>query len=237
MPGELVLLHGFTQTGRSWAPVLAELGERYRPFAPDLPGHGSFAARRPADPPACVAYLRALKEQRFTLCGYSMGGRVALQAALDLPDRVERLVLVSTGPGIADPKEREARRTADEELARRIESMPLEQFVDEWSGQPLLDRLPRGIADFAREDRLRNDPGGLATALRGLGQGAFEPVRDRLGELEMPVTVVAGEHDEKYVAIARRMVETIPDAQLILVPEAGHPLPLERPDAVAEAIG
>lgn len=233
--GELVLLHGFTQTGRSWAPVLAGLGERYRAFAPDLPGHGAFAHRRPADPPACVAYLRALRAPRFLLAGYSMGGRVALRAALDLPSRVERLVIVSSGPGIADPAEREARRSGDEALAARIESMPIEAFVDEWSAQPALS-VPRGMAAVAREDRLRNAPAGLAAALRGLGQGAFEPMWDRLAELRMPVTVVAGEHDERYVAIAERMAAAIPSGELVIVPSAGHALPLERPDAVAAAI-
>lgn len=236
MPGELVLLHGFTQTGRSWEPVLAELGERYRAFAPDLPGHGAMTERRPADPAGCVAYLRALRTRRFTLAGYSMGGRVALRAALDLPDRIERLVLVSAGPGIADQRERDERRRADEALAARIEQTELERFLDEWSAQPLLAGVPRGIAELDRRHRLRNTPAGLAAALRGLGPAVFEPMWDRLGDLAMPVTLVAGERDERYADIARRMADRIPSAELVLVPDAGHPLPLERPAAVAEAI-
>jgi len=237
VPGELVLLHGFTQTGRSWAPVLAELGERYRAFAPDLPGHGAFSARRPADPPGCVAYLRALRAPRFTLVGYSMGARVALRAALDLPGRVERLVLVSGSAGIEDDGEREARRRADEALAARIETGDLEAFLDEWSAQPLLAGVPRGVAELDRRTRSANTPSGLAAALRGLGQGAFEPMWDRLGELAMPVTLVAGERDERYAEAARRTAERIADAEVVIVPGAGHALPLERPDAVADAIG
>lgn len=236
MSGELVLLHGFTQTGRSWDLVVEALGERYRAFAPDLPGHGLFSARRPADPAGCVAYLRALRAPRFTLAGYSMGGRVALRAALDMPDRVDRLVLVSSGAGIADRTEREARDAADEELAARIEQMPIEAFVAEWSDQPLLARLPRGVADLARADRLRNEPRALAAALRGLGQASFAPMWDRLADLAMPVVVVAGEEDEKYAAVARRMTAAIPQARLVIVPGAGHPLPYEAPDAVAAAI-
>jgi 2-succinyl-6-hydroxy-2,4-cyclohexadiene-1-carboxylate synthase len=235
VPGELVLLHGFTQTGRSWTPVIAELGERYRAFAPDLPGHGSFADRRPADTAACVAYLRALRAPQFALAGYSMGGRVALRAALELPGRIARLVLISCGPGIADAGEREARRAADATLAARIEAMPLEAFVEEWAAQPLL-ALPRGMAALAREDRLRNTPAGLAAALRGLGQAAFEPMWDLLAELRTPVTILAGERDEKYAAIARAMAERIARAEVTVVPDAGHVLPLERPDAVADAI-
>jgi 2-succinyl-6-hydroxy-2,4-cyclohexadiene-1-carboxylate synthase len=231
-----VLLHGFTQTGRSWAPVLAEVGERYRCFAPDLPGHGDMAWRRPATPGAFVAYLRALPEARFVLCGYSMGGRLALRFALDHPERVERLVLVSAGPGIADAALRAERLAADLALADRIEGMELEAFVDEWAAQPLLAGLPRGVADLARADRLRNLPEGLAAALRGLGQGACEPMWDRLPALTVPTRLVFGERDEKYRAIAEAMAAQIPAAQLICVAGAGHGLPWENPEAVAGAL-
>jgi 2-succinyl-6-hydroxy-2,4-cyclohexadiene-1-carboxylate synthase len=231
-----VLLHGFTQTGRSWAPVRAEIGERYRCFAPDLPGHGDMAWRRPATPGAFVAYLRALPEARFVLCGYSMGGRLALRFALEHPERVERLVLVSCGAGIADAAERAARLAEDLALADRIEATPLEAFVDEWAAQPLLAGLPRGIAEAAREDRLRNEPAGLAAALRGLGQGACEPMWDRLGELAMPVRLVAGERDAKYRAIAEATASRVPHAQVICVADAGHAVNLENAEAVAAAI-
>ena len=80
---DLVLLHGFTQTGRSWQAIAHALAGRYRAAAPDLPGHGAFAARRPASFAATDAYLRAVGDGTpLTLCGYSMGGRVALHAAL-----------------------------------------------------------------------------------------------------------------------------------------------------------
>src|SRR4051794_29016355 len=192
MPTELVLLHGFTQTGRSWAPVAAALAERYKCFAPDLPGHGDASERRPASFGAVTAYLAALKPERFVLCGYSMGGRLALHAALALGERVERLVLIGASPGIADPAEREQRRRSDEALAVRTEAQGLESFVDEWGELPLFASQPRGVAEIARADRLRNTAAGLAAALRGMGTGAMEPLWGRLGELTAPVTLVAG---------------------------------------------
>ena len=236
MTEEAILLHGFTQTGRSWAPVRAEVGERYRCFAPDLPGHGDMAWRRPCTPGAVAAYLRAVPPPSYVLCGYSMGGRLALRAALENPGRVSRLVLVSCGPGIADAAERQARLQADLELAGRIESLPLEQFVDEWAALPIFAGLPRGVADLARVDRLRNVPAGLAAALRGMGQGATEPMWDRLGELALPVTILAGERDEKYRAIAAAMAERLPDAHVVTVRGAGHALPWEKPEVVAGAL-
>src|SRR5215218_7533272 len=98
MPADLVLLHGFTQTGRSWEPVRHALAARYRAVAPDLPGHGRFAARRPASFAACDAYLRVLGRGRITLAGYSMGGRIALHAALGLAAALRGL-----GTGVMPP--------------------------------------------------------------------------------------------------------------------------------------
>src|SRR5690242_17971545 len=115
----LVLLHGFTQTRQSWRRTVLALGAgRYRALVPDLPGHGQ-AAHRTASFDACTAYVRALAPERFTLAGYSMGGRIALHAAFQL--RPERLVLIGASPGLLDPGEREQRRAADNALAERIE--------------------------------------------------------------------------------------------------------------------
>ena len=123
MPQRLVLLHGFTQTRQSWRRTVAALGGRYRALAPDLPGHGQAAERRPASFSACTAYVRALADDRCVLVGYSMGGRIALHAALALPAIVERLVLIGASPGLADAAEREQRRREDEALADRIEAV------------------------------------------------------------------------------------------------------------------
>lgn len=230
MRGQIVFLHGFTQTGRSWAPVVERLRERYRCFAPDLPGHGDAAERRPASFDAVAAYLAAAGDERFALCGYSMGGRLALDFALRMPARVERLALVGASPGLADAAEREARRRADAELAERIEAIGIEAFADEWGAQPLFAGQPRGVADQARTERLRNTPAGLAAALRGLGTGTMAPLWDRLGELAMPVTLVVGERDEKFRAIAQRMGI----GEIVVVPGAGHAAHLEHPEVLAE---
>ena len=236
MAAELVLLHGFTQTGRSWQPVLHALAARYRAIAPDLPGHGGFAERRPASFAACDAYVRVLADQPITLAGYSMGGRIALHAALSLGPRMRRLVLVGASPGIADAAERAARAAEDAALADRIEAIGLEAFVREWGAQPLFDGMPRGIAEIAHADRMRNTAAGLAAALRGLGTGVMPPLWDRLGELTVPVELVVGERDEKFRAIAERMTAALVAGRLHVVPGTGHAVHLEAPEAVAEVI-
>jgi 2-succinyl-6-hydroxy-2,4-cyclohexadiene-1-carboxylate synthase len=233
---DLVLLHGFTQTGRSWQPIAHALAGRYRSLAPDLPGHGDFAERRPASFAACDAYLRALRPGPFTLAGYSMGGRIALHAALSLGAIVERLVLIGASPGIADAAERAARKAEDAALADRIEAIGIEAFVREWSGQELFAGMPRGVAELADEDRLRNTAPGLAAALRGLGTGVMPPLWQRLGELTTPVDLVVGERDEKFGAIAERMGAALPSARLHVVEGAGHAVHLEAPEAVVELL-
>lgn len=236
MAETVILLHGFTHTGRSWGHVerMAEQAG-HAPAAPDLRGHGASAAVRPIDVPHVVADVAALAEEAV-LCGYSMGGRIALHTALAHPERVRRLVLVSTTAGIDDPAQRAERRAADEALATEIERDGLEAFAARWAAQPLFADLPPEAAAAAHADRLRNDAVGLAAALRGLGTGVMEPVWDRLGELRMPVAIVVGERDAKFLAIGRRLAGALPDPSLVVVPGAGHALHLEAPREVAAAL-
>ncbi len=240
VPEPLLLLHGFMQTGRGWDEVVRHLGgERYRPLAPDIRGHGAAATRRPIDAASCVADVARLGGARFALAGYSQGGRLALQVALADPGRVSRLVLVSATAGIDDDAERARRRAADEQLAAWIEAdgRLMTEVADRWGAQPLFASQPPQVAQAARVDRLCNEPVHVAAALRGIGTGVMEPLWDRLGELgEMPVSVLAGELDAKYVALGERLVRQLPNAALTVVPAAGHALALEAPAAVAAAI-
>jgi pimeloyl-ACP methyl ester carboxylesterase len=88
----LVLLHGFAGTRQTWDRVIAQLDpQRYRPLALDLPGHGeSSSYERLITFEGCVEQVLAAAPRRFVLCGYSMGGRIALHAALAAPDRRHR---------------------------------------------------------------------------------------------------------------------------------------------------
>jgi 2-succinyl-6-hydroxy-2,4-cyclohexadiene-1-carboxylate synthase len=241
VPESVVLLHGFSGTHRAWDDVVARLHpERYLPRALDLPGHGDAADTRGVGGEAitfagCVEHVLARSPKRFVLAGYSLGGRVALQLALIAPERVSRLVLVSTSAGIEDPAERAQRRLADNRLAEELESIPFEDFIERWRTQPLFADEPREVGVLAREDQRRNRPEALAAVLRGIGTGEMDPLWGRLPELRMPVTVLVGDRDAKYLALGERMVELLPEAGLLLAP-GGHGLPLENPEAVARAI-
>lgn len=236
MAPTLVLLHGFTHTGASWDPVRSELGERYTALAPDIRGHGTASDREPVTLEAVLADIDAAAPAALTLVGYSMGGRIALQFALARPDRVERLVLVGASPGLADPDEREQRRRADERLADQAERSTIEEFEERWARTPALAGQPADVREAVRRDRLRNTPAGLARALRGLGTGALPSAWERLAELSVPVTLIAGERDRKFRDIATQMARSIPGATVEVVAGAGHAAHLEAPRQIARII-
>ncbi len=233
---ELVLLHGFTNTGSSWDDVIAALPAVDHAQAPDLRGHGRASGARPVNLEAVLVELDALAPERFTLVGYSQGGRIALHAALALPGRVQRLVLIGASPGLADPGERAARREADEALAAWAESVSIDEFVGRWSQTAVLADQPAAVRAAVNADRLRNSPEGLAAALRGLGTGTLPSLWDRLGEITVPVELIVGERDTRFRATAERMAAGLPDARVHVVPGAGHAVHLEDPWAVAALI-
>lgn len=232
----LVLLHGFTNTGASWDGVATALGERYRPLAPDIRGHGTASAATPVSLEAVIGDIAALTGATFTLVGYSMGGRLALHAALALALRVDRLVLIGASPGIQRPSERAGRRAADERLANEIEDESVETFARRWAQTPVLADQPSRVRAAVDADRRRNTPQGLAAALRGLGTGALPSLWDRLRELDIPVELIVGERDQKFRATAERMATALPAARLHVVAGAGHAVHLEVPAAVAAII-
>ncbi|HEU5150571.1 MAG TPA: alpha/beta fold hydrolase [Iamia sp.] len=227
----VVLLHGFTQTGVSWRPVVEHLDPAVEVATPDLPGHGTAAAAR-LDLAGTAAALAA-EHGRATWVGYSMGGRVALRLALDHPDLVERLVLVGATAGIDDPAERAARRAADEALARRIEADGVEAFLAGWLAQPLFAGLDPAPDDLAA--RRANPAAGLAASLRLSGTGTMDPPWwAELGGLAVPTTVVAGEHDAKFRALGERLAAAVAGpATVAVVPATGHACHLQAPAALA----
>jgi 2-succinyl-6-hydroxy-2,4-cyclohexadiene-1-carboxylate synthase len=232
-----VLLHGFTQTGASWAPVVEALHGRFPIVLPDAPGHGGSSGVR-ADLWQTADLLAEAVTVPAAWVGYSMGGRTALHLALAHPEKVAALVLVSTSAGIDDDAKRAARRAADEALAHRVESEGTERFLAWWLAQPLFATLPQHSAGL--EDRLTNTPEGLAASLRLAGAGAQGSLWPRLGELGLcgiPVLLLAGELDRVYRTHAERMATLIgPTARIGTVPGAGHACHLERPHEVAATI-
>jgi 2-succinyl-6-hydroxy-2,4-cyclohexadiene-1-carboxylate synthase len=142
---------------------------------------------------------------------------------------------VSSSPGIEQPAERARRREADAKLAERLEREPFESFIERWSRQPLFAEDPPNVLALALEDQRRNDPRSLAVALRRLGTGQMLPLWERLGGLPMPVTLLVGERDVKFYAVAERMHKRLTHGRLSVL-AGGHRLPLENPRGIAQAL-
>jgi 2-succinyl-6-hydroxy-2,4-cyclohexadiene-1-carboxylate synthase len=239
MADPLVLLHGFTQTGRAWDATrerLAQFAPQLETIAPDLRGHGANAAVRPIDIEHLVADVLAQTPGRFALAGYSMGGRLALHVALQAPHRVRRLTLISTSPGIRDEERRAQRRADDEALAADLERDGIEPFADRWGRLPLWRTQSDEVRAFARAERLSQNPHGLAAALRGFGSGTMPHVWDRLRHLNLPLTIVVGSEDDRYREIARKLHTQMSWAQVVVVAGVSHAVPLEAPGALARAL-
>lgn len=241
-PGDgrpLLLVHGFTGRGASWADHARAFRRRgLRTIAVDLPGHGRsgvgdpgrLSVERTADD--LVAILDRLGATPAHVLGYSLGARIALRLAVAHPATVGRLVLESPSAGLATIVERASRRAADEALAVRIERDGIEAFVAEWERQPIFAghaALPPARAARLRAIRLANRPAGLAASLRDAGQGSMEPLFDRLDTIAAPTLVIAGGLDDRGLRRAVDVAAGIPGATLHVIDGAGHTPHLERP--------
>lgn len=240
----VTLLHGFTQSGRSWLEVISKLPEGWMWIVPDLRGHGETRTRpgAPCSMDACTRDLLMLWDHlgvaRTHLVGYSMGGRLALHVAARRPERTLSLLTIGAHAGLEEGA-REGRRRGDEALAQRIEQEGLEAFVNHWSSLPLFAGMERRGPAFvaqARAERMTNHVAGLACSLRGMGAGVMEPLWDDLRNLAVPCTFVAGQLDHGYVTSARRLASTVPNGRVEVVPRAGHTVHQERPEAFARLL-
>lgn len=222
VPVRVVLVPGFTQTAASWDGVAPLVDGA---IAIDVPLRESFTATA-----AAIGEVGG----RAIYAGYSMGGRLCLRLALDHPELVHGLVLVSTSPGIADATERAQRVASDETLARDVEHGGVDAFLARWLAQPMFAGV-RPDAPGVRE-RAGLTAAFVAACLRVLGAGAMEPMWDRLDELAMPIVVVTGTRDAKYGAIATAMIERMRTGVVHLRLEGGHALPQEQPARLAELV-
>ena len=236
----LLLLHGFTGSVEAWgSAILDPLSRSFDVIAVDLPGHGrSFTDAEPAryamaelHADLCELLDRA-GTPRAVWVGYSMGGRVALAAAVRMPDRVDTLILESASPGLRTESERAERRAADGRLAGELEEHGVETFVDAWMALPLFSSqsaLPESVRTAARIRRVRGSASGWAASLRGIGTGAQASQWDALDRVQCPSLILSGSRDRKFDAIAAEMHAGIPGALRSTLSGVGHQTHLEAP--------
>ena len=214
----MVLVPGFTQTAASWRGVSQVVRESCEVAVVEVPTKDTFAT---------TALAIGMQGQRAVYVGYSMGGRIALRLALDRPDLVSALVLVSSTAGIEDEAARRERVASDEVLAESVERDGVDAFLEQWLAQPLFATVPPDAPGLSERRGLTARY--LAHCLRVLGAGAMEPMWDRLSELAMPIALVTGRADAKYEKIALAMLERLRGEAMHVRLDGGHALPLEQP--------
>ncbi len=227
----LVLVHGLGSSGRDWAAQVERFADRYRVLRIDLRGHGRSER---AQGPYSIAqfardvavFLRRKEAAPAHVMGLSMGGMVALELAAGAPALVRRLVVVNS---VADMRLRSwhdvwvyaSRRLAVQALGMRRVGRLLARklFV-----KPEQDELRR---TFVRR-WAQNDKQAYLWAMDAIMRWS---VADRLGRIPTPTLLVSSDEDYTPVRAKRRMAARMPNAEVAVVEEARHALPVERPAA------
>lgn len=242
----IVFLHGFTGSTNTWKKIVSQLPSNIRCIAVDLIGHGKTAA------PATVEFysmdfqvellhelFHHLQLDTFSLVGYSMGGRVALSYAVRYPAVIEHLLLESASPGLKDEQERSIRKQADDTLAEKILTNGIESFVTKWENIPLFasqKSLPAEVQQEIRTERMQQSEIGLANSLRGMGTGVMPELWGKLNTLTMPVTLVTGQLDGKFIQLNIEMQEYMKKAKHLIIPAVGHAIHVENPTKFATIV-
>mgnify|MGYP001221495702 FL=1 len=236
--GEPILLfHGFTGSRTSWEKIVPKLATRCKVITIDLPGHGKTVCETPRTMETfsedVIQLLTFLNIEKLHVLGYSMGGRTALSFAMYYPQFVQTLILESASPGLKTEVERMSRTERDNTLANRIEDKGVESFVDYWEEIPLFatqKQLSKDVQEAIRKERLRQNEKGLADSLRFMGTGKQPSWWDKLAEVHIPVLLIAGEADEKFVQMNKEMNKLFPNSELKIVERAGHTVHVEQPE-------
>ena len=243
----VLCLHGFMGQGSDWETVATSLEDSFYFICPDLPGHGNTPITESDTLDTITAGLQSVlakhNAQPVSVIGYSMGGRMALQFALEAPDQVARLVLESASPGIDSEELRASRKFHDDSLAETLvacqgDAAAFRIFLEGWYSQPVFSSM-QSDADartIAIGERLMNNPAHLSMALRQFSTGRQASHWEALDQHTIPTLCVVGEKDRKFCGIAEAMSEATPRIAVHTMADCGHNVHLERPKSYTTVI-
>ncbi len=235
----LILFHGFMGSGEVFSGLIKTLSEFCNPITIDLKGHGKTSSKPHPNEFETDIQVRELHSvfdrlqlPGFFLYGYSMGGRLALQFALENQSSVKGLILESTHCGISDAKERQSRIETDEKRAQEVEH-DFESFLSDWTKLPLFQGSKDSSSDYLNIMK-KQDPSLMAASLRGFGTGKMPAVCDRLSGLNLPIGLIAGEKDQKYVEKMTEMAQLCQHSELEIIDNAAHRVHVDQPEKLTQ---
>ncbi len=237
MNAEVMALHGFTGLPSAFDALELE-SHGISIYAPTLVGHGPAptldAVSFELEVERLLAQLPS-HHQPLHLIGYSMGARVALGLLCHAPQRFASALLIGVHPGLTSQIQREERYAWEARWIDILEQDGVVVFEHHWSQMALFssqERFPEGRRSQKRT-RLCHTAAGLAHAMKVLGLASMPSYWELLRDLRLPVTLLCGNQDRKFVDLAHRFQEKQPNARVVAVPDVGHNVLLEAPDIVS----
>lgn len=242
----VILIHGFGGSMWHWEYQYQHLAQTHRVLIPDLIGSGISDKPEAVYSPDVLlefflAFMDSLEIKQATLIGNSMGAGLAMAMALDHPDRVDRLVLISGFPAQVESS------IASPQYRRFLDHRPplwLARIVNQLSGRRATERLLKEIvyrselisASVIERSFQNRQRGGLLTPLYSLLDHIHswdEQYGQRLANLSHPILLLWGEHDRVFpLKVGEQVKSLLPKAEWHIVSEAGHMPQWEQPQVV-----
>lgn len=243
----IIFLHGFMGNSHEFDRAKSLLDRDFHCLNIDLPGHGKtqvlddncYSMAKAAD--ALINLLDQLKVKQCFLVGYSMGGRLALYLTLNFPQYFDKVILESATPGLLTNKERLERVKRDEQIARKlersIEKDDFKKFLDNWYSQPIFGNI-KNHSQFEQmiENRLQNNPVELSKSLRFMGTGVQPSLWHKLQENTIPILLLVGENDQKFIHINTKIAQINQLCNLNIIENTAHNIHLENTSVFVENI-
>ncbi len=224
----ILLTHGYSATSQMWRGQIAPLSAKNKLVIWDMRGHGQSdypEAQSAYSEEATVADMAALLDEvgakTAIVGGLSLGGYMSLAFNLKHPDRVRALLVIDTGPGYKKDEAREGWNKNALKTAERFEKEGLGQLQ---------------AASSERATARHRDATGLARAGRGMLTQRDARVINSLPDIKAPSLVIVGDKDAPFIAASDYMAAKIPNAQKVVIANAGHASNIDQPVAFNEAV-
>lgn len=247
LPGQqpVLFLHGFMGTHEDWLKIIEQISPYYYCIAVDLPGHGnSNDAQLLRDSwdfenlcKKLYDLICSVTEKRITVIGYSMGGRIAQFFSVIYPEKVNKLILESTSPGIESSQDRLKRLKQDEKLAERLQNEALKDFLETWYDQAIFCEIKQH-PDYTgmKQRKLLNNQGLLAQVLLQYSIGKQLYLGENIAALQIPMQLMSGALDSKYCGLMADLNSRCLNSRHIILSDCGHNCHFEKPILFAEHI-
>lgn len=242
------MLHGFMGSSRDMLELADILSGKFYCLIPDLPGHGNSLFKKGnitlsgdfmSVPQMICDRLLSLGVKRYTLYGYSMGGRVAAGMAVLSPERIEKLVLESSSFGIEGKKEKDTRYKNDLALFDDIDIKKRNdfmEFLEKWYNLDIFKTLDKDLKRKLVIKRIGNHPEELRKAMKIMSTGNQPYLLNKLAQLNLNISYIYGIKDKKYREEAGRGKEKISGMKLFPIEGASHNVHLQFPKKVVSII-